>query len=122
MKNDHGCREAEIRRQERIHIVREPSQATQDTPLEFLAASEKLANARKRESKGRAELYQSCSSTRWKFCRSMRQNKSLPVFRPYACEIKASILAAPVFVIWSFQVMRLYSVGCPQPKWIAFPC
>jgi hypothetical protein len=54
MKNDHGCKEAEIRRQEHIHIVREPLQATQDTPLEFLAASEKLANARKRESKGRA--------------------------------------------------------------------
>ena len=55
MKNDHGCKEAEIRRQERIHIVREPSQESKDTPLEFLAPSEKLANVRKRESKGRAE-------------------------------------------------------------------
>ena len=55
MKHDHGFRETEICRQKRIHIVREPSQATQDTPLEFLAASEKRAIVRKRESKGRAQ-------------------------------------------------------------------
>ena len=55
MKNDHGFKEAEICRQKRIHIVREPSLENRDSPLEFLAASERLANARKRESKGRAE-------------------------------------------------------------------
>ena len=55
MKNDHGFKEVEIRRQKRIHIVREPSQRNKNTPLEFLAASEKLANARKPESMGRTE-------------------------------------------------------------------
>jgi hypothetical protein len=53
MKNDHSFKEAEICRQKRIHIVREPPQEI--TPLEFFAASEKLANVRKRESQGRTE-------------------------------------------------------------------
>jgi hypothetical protein len=55
MKHDQGFRETEICRQKHIHIVREPSQESKDTPLEFLVASEKLAIARKRESKGPAE-------------------------------------------------------------------
>jgi len=55
MKNDHGFNEAEICRQKRIHIVREPSQRNKNTPLEFLAASEKPVNARKPESMGRTE-------------------------------------------------------------------
>ena len=91
MKHDHGFRETEICRQKRIHIVREPSLENRDSPLEFLAASERLANARKREAKGRAENLSELlqhSLEVLSFYRTMSQNNSLLIFRPDACPNK----------------------------------